>query len=466
MRISRKLLSVALSTAMLVSQAMPVMATAKTEATANILDYTVETIVVPTTLKIALNPNEYEITTKYQKATTYAAGTTYYTASGEKASTQPGDATEFAAGEFYTPVLATGQVVSLNYGIVNKSTEAKDVKVSFKASYTGAASGSSTKIEFVATEAAAQPKSDSNASGAEKNEYKVYLAVASATVAPTADTYKKTADTTVQSKTYYTKSGATYTKVASPSATDLTTYYEATTTIGTEITAAELADVNMTKATDGNQAFEKDGDDNKAKAEIGYRLAAAEYALKDGEKIDFSTTQAQLKDKLTMKEIGGVIGFTLTGAVNKNADWLKADAAAITIAPVYQLVDAAGEADAAADFEDNTHKQLKVLPTITDVAPSIATKSYAVDGKADVAITVDLGGGTLAATEISKITFKSTTGDTKNLDSGMYSLSGTTLTIKKDQVSAWIGAGQSSREYTIIFNDTAKTSVNVTMTKK
>ena len=100
-----------------------------------------------------------------------------------------------------------------------------------------------------------------------------------------------------------------------------------------------------------------------------------------------------------------------------------------------------------------------------DAAPSIATTQYTVDGTADVDITVNLGGGTLAATGISEITFRSTTGAVRTLDTSLYSLSGTTLTIDKEQIAAWVGAGVTSREYTIKFNDTAETSKTITMNK-
>lgn len=101
----------------------------------------------------------------------------------------------------------------------------------------------------------------------------------------------------------------------------------------------------------------------------------------------------------------------------------------------------------------------------TDAAPSIATTEYTVDGTADAAVTVNLGAGTLAATGISEITFKSTTGAVRTLDANLYSLAGTTLTISKEQISAWVGAGVSSREYTIKFNDTAETTKTITMNK-
>ena len=160
MKISKKVLSVTMSVVMLGSQAMPALAdTTPTTSggTANILDYAVESVVVPTTLKIALNPNGYEITTKYVEATTHAANTTYYTESSgtyTKADPQPTSTNFSSGGPYYTAVTSTDQVVSLNYGVVNKSTDAKTVKVDFAATYT--AEDGKKAIEFVDSETKAQ----------------------------------------------------------------------------------------------------------------------------------------------------------------------------------------------------------------------------------------------------------------------------------------------------------------------
>ena len=89
MKISKKALGAAMSVVMLGSQVMPVLASGSavptapttTGGTANILDYKVESVVVPTALKITLNPKGYDITTKYVEATSYAANTVYYTES-------------------------------------------------------------------------------------------------------------------------------------------------------------------------------------------------------------------------------------------------------------------------------------------------------------------------------------------------------------------------------------------------
>ncbi len=432
MKISKKALGAAMSVVMLGSQVMPVLASGSavptapttTGGTANILDYKVESVVVPTALKITLNPKGYDITTKYVEATSYAANTVYYTESaGTYTKATVADAAAFGSGgPYYTAETTDDQVVSLNYGVANKSTGAKSVKVDFAATYT--AVDGKKAIEFVDSEAKAQAyDATNNADGAKAGEHKMYLAVASAAALPTANTYAKTADTTVDNgKTYYTKSGAAYTKVDSPVADDLGTYYEATTTIGTEITAAELADVTMTKAATGNQVFVK-GATDKADASIAYSLGAATYGLKDGETIDFTTTQADLASKLEMSVLGEVAGFTLTGAVNADADWTEADATAITITPTYTIADATG-AEAAVD--SGAYKQVTL-----NAGPSApATVNF--DTTNGATFDVNFGLGESAATQIKSIQYSTdgTTYKTFGTPANVYTISGKTVTIK------------------------------------
>ena len=430
MKISKKLLGAAMSLALVGSQGMLVLASSNTApstsaGTANILDYQVESVVVPTTLKIVLNPKGYDITTKYVKATTWAANTVYYTESGGSyTKATVADQNALDAGTFYTAAAPVqDQVVSLNYGVANMSTGAKNVKVDFAVTYS-AADGKKA-IEFVDSITKAQAyNATSNPNGAKTGEHKIYLAVASASAVPTANTYMKATGSFDGSKTYYTKSGAVYTKVASATADDFGTYYEATTTIGTEITAAELSDVTMTKATDGNQAFAK-GTTNKADASIAYSLEEATYALKEGEVVDFNTTQAQLANKLEMSALGGVAGFTLTGAVNADADWSEADATAITITPTYTITDATGTETEV----ENTYNQVTL-------GPSLNTTTHTIDAS-NTALTVTVNN--LGTETISSVVHTGNNTDLVNM--GFATISGSTVTFT-DTYFSYFGSGE------------------------
>lgn len=463
MKFSKKVLGIAMGIVMLGSQAMFALAATEpadgtTDGTANILDYKVETVVVPTTLKITLNPKGYDITTKYVEATSHENDTVYYTVSSGayvKADPQPTPANFGTGGPYYKAVVSTDQVVSLNYGIASKSTGVKNVKVNFVVDYTADTTAGKKAIVFVDSEAKAQAyDATNNAVGAKKGEHKIYLAVASAKVstgsspAVTANTYVKTAETSTSgsTKTFYTKdNNGVYTKVITPADADLGTYYEATTTIGTEITAAELSDVIMEKATAGNQAFtKKTGATNKADASIAYKLPAATYALKEGEKIDFSTTQSQLGSKLEMSVIGGVAGFTLTGAVNADADWTEADAAAITITPTYTITDATGAET------DVTGAYNQVTP-----GPSLTTTAYTINASnSPITVTVsDLGSETISSVIAN--------GNANLGDSGAATISGATVTI----TSAWLGSFYSGDSASIKITTSGGTELTFTVTK-
>lgn len=458
MKISKKLLGAAMSLALVGSQGMLALASSSNtdpaagtgNGTANILDYKVETVVVPTTLKIALNPKEYDITTKYEKATAYAANTVYYKESSgtyTKADPQP-TSTDFSSDTYYTAVTSDDQVVSLNYGIASKATSTKNVKVNFAVTYT--ADEDKKAITFVDSEAKAQAyDATNNANGAKKGEHKIYLAVASADDLPTANTfsYAKTTDTTVDAnKTYYTKSGSTFTKVAGAADANIATYYEATATdtIGIGITAAELSDVIMDKATIGNQPFKK-GTTNKADASIAYRLDAATYALKEGEVIDFTTRQDDLDDKLEMSVIGGIAGFTLTGAVNPDADWTEADATAITITPTYTITDATGS-----EMEIENDDGSVVAYNQVDLGPQ-ASGSLSTSNKS-VTIT-----GLAEGVTLSSISLVQYSGRTGAIQSGThYTFSNGTLTCISNGV-----IDNTVKEWVLTFSDNKTLTIPV-----
>ncbi|WP_027209135.1 hypothetical protein [Butyrivibrio hungatei] len=96
----------------------------------------------------------------------------------------------------------------------------------------------------------------------------------------------------------------------------------------------------------------------------------------------------------------------------------------------------------------------------TDAAPSISSTAatQAAAGQ-DVTFAVNLGAGTLAATSISGITFVKN-GETRTLDAANYTFASGTLTFKATHVDALTAA----REYTVKFNDSANTTVKVTVT--
>lgn len=349
MKIKRAVLGVVISVIALNSQLLLILAdsSTSTSGTGHVLNYTVETVVVPTSFKLVLNPNKYEITTKYLKATAFTEGEIYYIYNEDagtyvKATTQPTDV-NFADDEYYMPLTSDEQVVSLNYGIANKSTEAKIVKVDFAVNYES--DDNQVAVEFVdSTEKVKAYDAATNPDGAKNDEFKIYLAVVSAGEVPTANTFAK-AVSFVSDTTYYTKgSDGSFTKADSqPTADNFSddTYYVETTTIGVEITGEQLSDIDMTKSMSEVQAFVTNTT-NKANASISYKLDKARYSLKVGAVTDFFSAQEELDEKFEISELGGVAGFTFTGAINADADWSKTDIDKIFITPTYTITNVDG----------------------------------------------------------------------------------------------------------------------------
>lgn len=131
--------------------------------------------------------------------------------------------------------------------------------------------------------------------------------------------------------------------------------------------------------------------------------------------------------------------FALTGASNEYGDWSKLTEAAPKVQVVWSVV-------------------AHVDPT----APSIATTSYANTGAA-IDVTIDLGAGALAATGIEKITFDDA-GTEKTLDAANYSFGEVGDGVLRFRGS-YVGTLTATQTLTIVFNDTAKTEVEITLTK-
>jgi hypothetical protein len=204
------------------------------------------------------------------------------------------------------------QIVSLNYGISSMATMDKKVSIEFEAS--GTAIDGKEPVVFVDSADKATAKSDTNTDGAEVGEFKMYLAVAGGDAVVT----KSRGSSAV---TFGVTNGAH------------------------NITADLLADVDMTAEDGGAQAFAAGGD-GLASTSIAFTLGAAEYELKASTNPGFTTTQGDFAAMVQAKELGDIVGFTFIGAMNKNADWTKANLTAIAIEPTYEIEDATGEEEA------------------------------------------------------------------------------------------------------------------------
>ncbi len=234
MRKMKKALAVALSAAMVMGMSLTTFAAEQeVSVDAPIYAYDITNVIVPTNFQVAFNPNGLGVDTD-----------------GDKTA----DTTE--------------QIVSKNYGIINKSTKDKVITVTLAVEDLNEG-----KITF-----AADPADVTSASA---DDYVVNL-------------------TAVPADTAEVQVGAT------PAAADLNT------------TGADLADVKMTPATANAKTLAAGEND------IDFLLAKAEY---EGS-IDLSTsTGNNVADNFTISSLAtsgkGITAFTFGGTMNANADWTK-----------------------------------------------------------------------------------------------------------------------------------------------
>ncbi len=233
MRKMKKALAVALSASMVMGMSMTSFAAEQeVSVDAPIYSYDVTQVVVPTTFVVAFNPDGLKVDVK-------------------------GDGTE----------VITDQIVSKNYGIINKSTKDKMITVTLNVEDLN-----EDKITF-----AADPADVTSASA---DDYVLSLAVV-----PADDTNEV--------------------KVGGASADENTT-------------GADLADVSMTKAASADQPLVA------GENEVSFLLEKAEY---DGTINLSSANGNNVADQFELKGLAaagkGITAFTFGGTMNDKADWTK-----------------------------------------------------------------------------------------------------------------------------------------------
>lgn len=130
--------------------------------------------------------------------------------------------------------------------------------------------------------------------------------------------------------------------------------------------------------------------------------------------------------------------FQLTGACNTNGDWSGLTDAAPVVAVTWTVKEHAA-------------------------APSVAeTTAKMIAGKATV-INADLGAGDLAATGIKTISFKTASGKVNTIADTNYSYVNGTLIFTSEYIDLLLSAGVASRTYTVKFDDSAATTVQITL---
>ncbi len=137
--------------------------------------------------------------------------------------------------------------------------------------------------------------------------------------------------------------------------------------------------------------------------------------------------------------------FQITGAANDKAtDW-AADTALPSVSVTWTV--------------DLTDDAATVATPAQEAAPSISASSYQYTAGQNLDITVNLGAGDLAASDITSVTFENN-GATTSLPTTRWSYNAGKLTFNDSYTTALAGK---TRTHTITFNDKAGTSVDVTL---
>ncbi len=136
--------------------------------------------------------------------------------------------------------------------------------------------------------------------------------------------------------------------------------------------------------------------------------------------------------------------FQLTGASNSAGDWSGLAEAAPSVEVVWNVT---------------PHSDLPATPSI------VGDDEFVVTSGSSVEVNINLGSGDTAATGISSITYVNSSNATKTVSSSDYTYADGTLTLNASVVNAFVNSSNTTRAYTITFNDAAATTAILTLTK-
>lgn len=242
-------------------------------------------------------------------------------------------------------------------------------------------------------------------------------------------------------------------------------------TVDVDVTVAAKTDANSEVAMSTTKTFEST--DTAAKLYLGLQVAnQAEVA------VDTTDTAGKvtvgLKGNGDNYEItsvdGGGYGYTaktgvpdtawnsfefgMTGACNPNGDYSASGLAGSNVTVTWSY--AVRATDSSATLLDAN--------AVTDAAPSIATKTYAMTAGTAIDISVDLGAGDLGASTVAKVMDPTGAWDyLKGDNQASYDAANKKITLSAGMVDACMSANVGS--VNVIFDDDAATSVVITLTK-
>ena len=158
------------------------------------------------------------------------------------------------------------------------------------------------------------------------------------------------------------------------------------------------------------------------------------------------------------------MNISMTGAVSAKAIEDTTTAPEVTVTWSWAKT-ATGDGAEATDAVDYT--VTPPTPPVTPAAPSLTDDdtTYKVTSAADVEVGVDLGEGDLKATGITSITYLSASQAVKTVDEANYAYADGKLTIKAAEVGTFVTSKQTTRTYTITFDDTDASTASFVLTK-
>ena len=196
-------------------------------------------------------------------------------------------------------------------------------------------------------------------------------------------------------------------------------------------------------------------------------ISQTSYVMKKGEGVRIENIDLG-SGYLAAQGIETITYMKQSGLAELPSENYNFDNGVLTIAPTYiTSVINAGivSRDYTVIFSNPAKTQVTITLNAEDVAPSVKNKkdSYDMQMGQDISIEVDLGSGDLRATGIQAIQYQKTSG-IANLASENYVFSDGLLKIKGSYISSMINAGITTRDYTIIFNNSVQTSEKATFT--
>lgn len=165
------------------------------------------------------------------------------------------------------------------------------------------------------------------------------------------------------------------------------------------------------------------GQPNGYKATYNHSTGKYEYQIKSDVEL--------LKDNIKFVDYT----FRLTGACNSANSWFKLSG---YLEPVISV-------------------EWHVAARPKNLAPSIVKTSYVMNVGKALFVDVDLGSGNLAATGISSITYTNSSGTMSTLADSNYVFEDGVLRFRASYISSVLREGVKQRDYTITFNDGART---------